>query len=270
MVQQRLLEEARLLDNHELAPTLWSMTLEAPRIAEAVVPGQFVQVKVGGDEFTLRRPISVYQADVRQGTLALLYQVVGRGTESLSRRQPEQGQCVSLIGPLGNGWPVPKEPARALLIGGGVGVAPLALLAQRLKEAGHTVTCIQAAQTAERLVARAVFEKLCDTWRCATDDGTAGVKGLVTLLLAEVLETETFDVAYVCGPEVMTAAVADLAARYNLKLYVSLERLMACGIGACLGCVIPTRSGQQKVCYAGPVFAAQEVIWDELKASRIH
>ncbi|MCL2881450.1 MAG: dihydroorotate dehydrogenase electron transfer subunit [Coriobacteriia bacterium] len=264
----KFLEDARILSNMNFAPDLWSLRLQAPRMAAAIKPGQFVKIDLGESGHILRRPLSVYQADLKAGEIELLYQVVGSGTRLMSAWRP--GETRSLLGPLGMPWPVPEGTRRALLIGGGIGTAPLALLDQQLKaDPAITVTMVQAAQTAERLVARGFFERTVDTWLCATDDGSAGACGLITVPLEELLATQHFDVAYVCGPEVMQAPVARLCAQHGLRCYVSLERRMACGIGACAGCVVKTTSGLKGVCMLGPIFDAEEVCWDDNVASRV-
>ena len=266
----KFLEDARILSNTTFAPDLWSLRLAAPRMATAIRPGQFVKIDLNESGHILRRPLSVYQADPEAGEIELLYQVVGSGTRLMPQWQP--GEVRSLLGPLGLDWPVPEGTHRALLIGGGIGTAPLALLAQQLKGSDPVVdvTMIQAAQTAERLVARDFFERTVDAWFCATDDGSAGAKGLITAPLEDLLATQSFDVAYVCGPEVMQVPVARLCAQHQLRCYVSLERRMACGIGACAGCVVKTTGGLKGVCLLGPIFDAEEVCWDDNIASRVH
>ena len=269
---EKFLEEARVISNRAFAPDLWSLCLDAPRLAAATAPGQFVQLPTGDEAHLLRRPVSVYQADASAGTIELLYQVLGDGTRLISGWQ--EGERYPVLGPLGTSWPVPATTRRALLIGGGIGTAPLALLAQRLKapaDPGVSVCMIQAAPTAERLVARELFEPLVDRWLCATDDGSAGARGLITGPLAQLLEQDgSWDVAYVCGPEVMQVPVAELCAAHGITCYVSLERRMACGIGVCLGCVVKTTGGLQRVCLNGPIFNAEEVCWDDNVASRVH
>lgn len=265
----KYLENARVVSNRNVAPDFWTLRLAAPHLASIALPGQFVLVQLGDSGRPLRRPMSIYQADANRGEIRLLYQAVGAGTRLMTTWLADRR--VSVLGPLGTTWPILPEARRILLIGGGIGTAPLAMLAQQLQiNPGIQVTMIQAAQSAERLVGRDFFEPLVDTWICATDDGSAGVKGLVTVPLEDKLSSEEFDVAYVCGPEVMLVATAAICARHKLKCYVSLERRMACGLGACLGCVITTKTGLQKVCQTGPVFDAEEVCWDENIASRVH
>jgi dihydroorotate dehydrogenase electron transfer subunit len=136
------------------------------------------------------------------------------------------------------------------------------MLAERLAERGVAVSVAQGAPTADRLVARGLFERVARAVRVATDDGSAGERGLVTVAVAELLAAERFDVAYTCGPEAMQRAVASMLADAEIPCQVSLERLMACGIGACLSCVVSTTSGLKRACVDGPVFNAEEVVWD--------
>ena len=266
---EKFLENARVISNRMVAPGIWSLRLVAPHLAESTLPGQFVHIHLGDSGHPLRRPISVYQADPGRGEIRLLYQTVGAGTRLLTTWQQDR-RC-SILGPLGMSWPTPENSRRALVIGGGIGVAPLAMLVQQLKtHPAMWVTMIQSAQTAERLVARDFFEPLVDTWICATDDGSEGVHGLITQPLEVLLADQDFDVAYVCGPEVMQVPVTRICAKHQLRCYVSLERRMACGIGACLGCVVKTKSGLQKVCQTGPIYDAEEVCWDDNVSSRVH
>jgi dihydroorotate dehydrogenase electron transfer subunit len=137
------------------------------------------------------------------------------------------------------------------------------MLAERLAKRGVAVTVAQGAPTADRLVARALFEREARVVEVATDDGTAGEHGLVTVTVQRLLLTERFDIAYACGPEAMERAVAGMLAQAGVRCQVSLERLMACGIGACLSCVVSTRTGLKRACVDGPVFDAEEVLWDE-------
>jgi dihydroorotate dehydrogenase electron transfer subunit len=143
-----------------------------------------------------------------------------------------------------------------------LGAAPLGMLAERLSARGVAVSVAQGAPTAERLVARELFESVARRVEFATDDGTLGEHGFVTVVSQRLLEADRPDVVCVCGPEVMARAVAAQAAAAGVRCQVSLERLMACGIGACLSCVVTTRSGHKRACVDGPVFDAEEVCWD--------
>lgn len=254
-----LLERVEVLSNVRVAAGVGLLTLSGPRIADSVRPGQFVHLRISeGADFILRRPFSVHR--VRGSSFDILYQVLGRGTRALSEAAP--GRIMDTIGPLGTGWEVPDGVAHALLVAGGLGAAPLGMLADELAERGVAVTVALGAPTAERLMARGLFEDVARRVLLATDDGSAGVAGFVTAASAKALAEDDYDIACVCGPEAMARAVAAQAAEAGVPCRVSLERLMACGVGACLSCVVTTRSGRKRACCDGPVFDAQEVCWD--------
>ena len=193
--------------------------------------------------------------------IELLYQILGAGTLQMAEKAAGD-TSMDVVGPLGHGWVVPEGVSHALLVAGGLGAAPLGMLAEQLAEKGVAVTVAQGAPTAERLVARELFERVARVIEVATDDGSAGERGFVTLPVKRLLAEEHFDVAYTCGPEPMQRAVAAMLAEAQVPTQVSLERLMACGIGACLSCVVSTTSGLKRACVDGPVFAAEEVVWD--------
>jgi dihydroorotate dehydrogenase electron transfer subunit len=254
-----LVEHAEVVSNERLATGVGLLTLRSPRIAAAVQPGQFVHVKVdAGRSFILRRPFSVHRA--AGDGLQILFQVLGAGTRALADK--ERGDVLDLIGPLGHGWEVPDGAAHALLVAGGLGVAPLGMLAERLGELGVATTVALGAPTAQRLLARDLFGEVARRVEVCTDDGSRGERGFVTLLTQRLLAEDRPDVVYVCGPQVMARAVAAQAAEAGAACQVSLERLMACGIGACLSCVVTTVHGQKRACCDGPVFDAEEVVWD--------
>nr|WP_246600011.1 dihydroorotate dehydrogenase electron transfer subunit [Gordonibacter massiliensis (ex Traore et al. 2017)] len=260
-------ERARILANAKVGPNLYLMTLDAPDIAAAIEPGQFVHMKVPGMEaHILRRPFSVYARDVRTGTLEILYQAVGFGSEHMTGLVPGQCGDAELIGPVGRAWH-PADAKRALLVGGGVGAAPLFMLAESLAAAGARADVVLGAQTEQALTCRARYEELLDAPpRCATDDGSFGREGFCTSLVAEALaeasETgEQYDYLAVCGPEPLMKIVAGMAAEAGVPCEVSLEKRMACGIGACLSCVVDTVDGKKRACVDGPVFDARKVVW---------
>ncbi|MCL2680133.1 MAG: dihydroorotate dehydrogenase electron transfer subunit, partial [Coriobacteriia bacterium] len=172
----------------------------------------------------------------------------------------------------GNRWPVADNLQHALLVGGGIGAAPLALLAAELAAKGCQVTMLQAARTANLLLATELFAANCSSHVLATDDGSAGQQCLITTPLADLLASSKtrFDAVYICGPEPMQEACAQLCLAAGLPTWVSLERLMACGVGVCLTCVLPTAEGLRRVCADGPIFAAEEVDWHEARRSRVH
>ena len=254
-----LLERVEVLRNERIAQGVGLLVLRSPRIAAGVEPGQFVHLRVAtGADFLLRRPFSVHR--VAGDAIEILYQVLGRGTRELSLRAP--GDVMDAIGPLGMGWRVPEGTAHALLVAGGLGAAPLGMLAECLAERGIAVSVAQGAPSSERLVARGLFESVARRVEVATDDGSAGERGFVTVVSERLIERDRPDVVYVCGPEVMARAVAAQAAKASVACQVSLERLMACGVGACLSCVVTTSTGRKRACVDGPVFDAEEVCWD--------
>jgi len=264
-----LLEEVRVLDNYEEAPGVWVIALESPRVASLIRPGQFVHLRLTGFEaHILRRPISVYGTDAEAGFIELMYQVVGSGTDWMTKL--EEGDVLDLIGPLGQGWRPPLCARRALLVTGGLGAAPLTMLAEELIDAGVEVETVMGAPTAQRLVCR---ERLEGDGRgmvqVATDDGSEGLHGFSTVLAEERLQAahdgliEPYDYIAVCGPAPMMRIVCATVARLAPQALceISLEKRMACGIGACLSCVVETVDGLKRSCKDGPVFAAEEVVW---------
>ncbi len=218
----------------------------------AMVPGQFVNVRVDHSPTTfLRRPISIHLVDYAANELWLLIHIVGAGTRALA--QTTVGETINCLLPLGNGFTVPRPEERVLLVGGGVGVAPLLFLAHSAQQVQAQTTFLIGAKRQEDLLQQdrlAMYGTLCVT----TEDGSQGVPGFVTH--HPVLHNETFDRIYVCGPRPMMTAVARLAKERNVPCEVSLENLMACGLGACLCCTEHTVHGNLRVCSDGPVFDA--------------
>lgn len=261
------LEAVSVLANEQLAEGVGLIALHAPHTAARVAAGQFVHVRVAQDsELLLRRPFSVHRA--AGDRIEILYQVLGAGTLRLAEKVP--GDVMDLVGPLGRGWDMPDGISRALLVGGGLGVAPLGMLVERLAEKGVAVTVALGAPTAERILARDLFERVARRVVTTTDDGSVGERGFVTMAVERLLAEERFDLVYACGPEVMQQRVAALGIAAGVRCQVSLERLMACGIGACLSCVVTTLDGLRRACVDGPVFDAEEVVWDVSEIPRRH
>lgn len=213
-------------------------------------PGQFAQIRIdnSGNTF-LRRPISVHYVDKERNELWLLVQTVGPGTYKLA--QIHAGDTLNVILPLGNTFSVAGKGKNVLLVGGGVGVAPLLYLGAKLQADGVKTTFLLGARSAQELLQLAEFSKY-GTVFTTTEDGSAGEKGFVTQ--HSIWEQETFDFIYTCGPTPMMKAVARQAAEKHIACEVSLENKMACGIGACLCCVTDTKAGHKCVCTDGPVF----------------
>jgi len=258
-------EGVAVLENTEVSPDIFFLRLKAPKVASTVKSGQFVHLRIDGGKVLLRRPLSICQTQGDE--LHIYYAVVGEGTRMLSKKTVGD-ISMDVLGPVGTHWP--DEGARApLLIGGGLGTAPLGKLAHAFRDRGIEPTIIQGAQSKVRLIAVDVHQNAKRDIQYATDDGSHGYHGFVTDLVKKAIAEKDFDVVYICGPEPMQHAVSRVTQDAGLKTYVSFERRMACGIGACLGCMLPTNQGLKRVCVDGPVFEAGEVLWDEAIDSRI-
>ncbi len=255
----RVLENVTVVANDRVAQGVGLVTFDSPRIARDIQPGQFVHLRIAqGVDYLLRRPFSIYRAHA--GRLEILYQVVGRGTRDLALATP--GTEMDMVGPLGCGWRIADSTTHALLVSGGLGAAPLGMLAEELAERGIAVTVAMGAPCGERLVGRDLFERVARRVEIATDDGSCGTAGFVTGVCGEMVAEGGYDAVYTCGPEPMQRIVAAQAAEAEVACQVSLERLMACGIGVCLSCVVETKCGLRRACVDGPVFYAKEVVWD--------
>lgn len=245
--------------NAEVAPGAWEMRISLPEMAPRVKPGQFVHLLISKDSpRILRRPFSVYAVDGDE--LSLLYQVVGAGTREMTTLGV--GTELSVIGPIGRGWNPPADAQNVLLVTGGLGAAPLAMLAEALRAEGVDVTVAMGAPTAVRLVGRERYASSSCTIAVATDDGSEGESGFCTGVAGRLIGENAFDYIATCGPEPMQRIVAELANAAGIACEVSLERRMACGVGACLSCVVTTTGGLERACVDGPVFDAERVIWN--------
>lgn len=260
-------EKASIIQNDQVDSSLYIMSLEAPLIAENFAPGQFVHAKIPGMEgHILRRPFSLYAASKASGIIEILYQVVGFGSDHMTTLK--QGDILDLLGPIGTPWNPPVDAKTALLVAGGVGAAPLYMLADQLTSSGVQVEVIMGAQTEKSLVCHGRYRQLLNekggtasAVRCATDDGSFGHAGFCTTLVEEDLQSKTYDYAAVCGPEIMMQIVSRTLLEAAIPCEVSFEKRMACGIGACLSCVVETTEGKQRACVDGPVFDARKVVF---------
>ena len=233
------------------------LRLRSDRALQAIVPGQFVQVRVDGSPTTyLRRPISIHDVDLGKNEIALLIQQVGEGTRHLAALA--EGDQLNMVLPLGNGYTLPEKGDKVLLVGGGIGIAPLYYLARRMAENGTKPMFLLGGKTVSDLVLLDAYQRLGATF-VTTEDGSLGEKGLVTG--HSVWQDGGFDKIYVCGPKRMMMAVADIAKTHGIWCEVSLEHLMACGLGACLCCVEDTTEGHLCVCKEGPVFNIRRLKW---------
>ena len=261
--------KARILSNKKVGNAYYKMAMDTPYIARTAMPGQFVQVRCSESlEPFLRRPFSIHRMKAQGSGLRgieILYEVVGKGTGILSRKK--EGEFADVLGPLGNGFTLPERPSlepRAIIIAGGIGVAPLVFLAEELKKKKIKTIVLIGAKTKSLILCEKDFKKITPEVYVSTDDGTYGCKGLVSKLFNKILKTteSRFEtIVYVCGPQGMLRCIADICQERNFECQVSLEENMACGLGACMGCAVKTRSGNKLACKDGPVFNASDVIW---------
>ena len=233
------------------------LRLQSEQPLPDIVPGQFVQVRVDESPSTyLRRPISIHDVDVMQNEITLLVQQVGEGTRHLAALKV--GDMVNMVLPLGNGFSLPEKEEKCLLVGGGIGIAPLYYFAKVLNEKNIRPTLLLGGKSQSDLLRLNDYQQVGETF-VTTEDGSLGEKGFVTM--HSVWKKQSFDKIYVCGPKPMMIAVAKLAAEKDVWCEVSLENLMACGLGACLCCVEDTIDGHVCVCKEGPVFNIRRLKW---------
>lgn len=252
-------EKMKVMAHDDMGNGYRFLRFESKDVSAQAMPGQFVHVKVPGlEDSALRRPFSIF--DAQEGVLEVLYKTVGRGTKALNGLMPSDE--VSVAGPLGKGFPV-KCSSTALLVGGGYGVAPLYFLAKKLScekvlfTGGRTSTDVLGIEQFRAAGVEPVV---------STNDGSLGVKGLVTLPLDEKInslrkEGKDFEL-FACGPDGMLKAVSDRAVSLGVPGWISMDRHMVCGVGACYACIQKTVRGNSRCCIEGPVFAAEDLVWD--------
>ena len=265
-------ELCRLTAAQSVAPGYILATLEAQAIGPVARPGQFVHVLTDPAGELLRRPFSIQDARQRPvgvWEIELLYSVIGEGTRLFSERAV--GGLIDCLGPQGHQWPVEARPGeRVALVGGGVGVPPLVFLAKEMQTRGIQVDFYQGARRAELLLMTDRIREFGATQHLATDDGSQGHKGFVTQLLPPIGDAP-YAAIYACGPLPMLQALGRWAGcltpgdNPRIPVYLSFENKMGCAVGACLGCVIPMRSGSyDRVCTEGPIFRAEAVDFQKL------
>ena len=202
-----------------------------------------------------RRCFAVLLALPDNGTFIMIYRIIGEATHILA--EVCSGDKLSIVGPLGHGFAMEAE--RPLLVGGGLGLAPLLYLAEGFCAQNKPIEILMGGRSEEELFWTDLYEDICQNIHITTDDGSCGVQGTVIALLPQLLDSGKYDCVYVCGPVPMMKAVAEVAAEKNIKCQVSLEKYMACGLGACLSCSCSGIGKRLKVCTDGPVFWAEEV-----------
>lgn len=273
--------QTMILSNQELSPGYFCMRILAPGFAALATPGQFVMLRPELALPTmLRRPFGIFRTGClpaecdglpEREFMEVLYKVVGQGTRILS--ELHAGDRVELLGPLGHGFELDDSPCGKLLVGGGIGLVPLYLLAEELIDRGHQVRLLMGGRTRDDILAVTEFERLGVETYVSTDDGSLGEEGLVTRVLERKLDKYPCAEVFACGPMAMLAAVERICSDRKVPLQVSLEAHMACGVGACLGCVVKGvgHSDQQPnylcTCKDGPVFNAARLDWGKVAVS---
>ena len=237
-----------IIENTQLTESVYKMTLSGD-VSAITAPGQFVNIKLDG--LYLRRPISV--CDVSENTLTIIYKVVGKGTEQMSKMQ--SGKLDVLTG-LGNGYDLDAAGEKPVLLGGGVGVPPMYLLAKKLLAQGKKVSVILGFNTVNEVFYEQEFKTIGADVTVTTVDGSYGVKGFVT----DALKNTDYTYFYTCGPEPMLKAVYKAS---NTSGQMSFEKRMGCGFGACMGCSCKTITGYKRICKEGPVMRKEEILWED-------
>ena len=254
--------------NKRIGKDIWLMGFRSERLASSARPGQFLMLRVDSDskDPLLRRPFSIHEKS-DDNRLTILYKVVGQGTSLFSTLKEDDS--ISVIGPLGNGFSLPHPEERAILVAGGMGIAPLFFLAQALSRAQKRhMKMLLGFPTSQEVVLADQLKDLGVNLSLATEDGSLGFRGLVTDLFDQSIdqESEAKPIIYACGPRPMIKKIVNKAMTFNLKCFVSMEGFMACGLGICLGCAIKAAQGKEKVyyyvCQDGPVFSAEMIDWE--------
>jgi len=256
-------EQVEIVSNKVVGEGYYRMALRSRRLVKDARPGQFVHIRVGsGYEPLLRRPISIHSLDDKE-IFSILYEVVGSGTETLARKKA--GNMIDVLGPAGKGFEFLEGKKRLILVGGGIGVAPLLFAAQEGLRRQMEIIMLIGARNRDRLLCVADFKTIGCAVENSTEDGSAGRQGYVTDLLEEAIVGRGPGPAsvFACGPKPMMRRAAVTAGLYEVPCQLSMEESMACGIGMCLGCAVKTTEGFKRVCADGPVFGAGEIAWGD-------
>jgi len=251
------IENLKVIGNKRLNNDFFTLELSGNIKIPDFKPGQFAQVRVeGSPETFLRRPISIHDVDYERNMFKLLIQIAGKGTNTLSKLR--NGDMLNLIYPLGNFFTLPVEKEQILLVGGGCGIAPLLFLGKYLKSNGYIPDIVLGFRNSDMIIEFEEYQKIGSVF-ITTEDGSMGEKGYVTK--HSVFSTRKYDRIYCCGPDSMMKAIAFYCKKNNIACEVSLENLMACGIGACLCCIVDTVKGNLCTCIDGPVFNIIDLKW---------
>jgi dihydroorotate dehydrogenase electron transfer subunit len=258
--------KGEITENKEVGSLYHRLRILLPRSIDPITPGQFAMLSIEENkDILLPRPFSIHNFEHKESAsyLDFLFKVVGKGTALLA--QQSISAPIRALAPLGKGFPDPPPGSKAVIIAGGMGIAPLFPLIVRLKTSSFAVSVFYGAKSRDDLVCLPELLDVGDIIvKLTTEDGTVGEKGFVTTLLEhEEDETGAKTAIYACGPEPMLKAVTDFAAERKRLCWISLERWMACGVGACLSCVVKTKEGYKSACKDGPIFASKDIVWGD-------
>jgi dihydroorotate dehydrogenase electron transfer subunit len=255
-MMKKFIHDFTVIRNRQLSGNHMILDLLCPEPIPIMEAGQFAEVLVPNtSDVYLRRPFSIHDVDVHNNSISLFIKIVGKGTIALTSLR--EGEKINLVYPLGKGFHFP-EHEKVLLIGGGCGVAPLLFLAHRLSDSGYNPDILIGARTADEIHEIEKYKQY-GNLHLITEDGSLGEKGLVTHHSIFKQEAFSYKTVFACGPEGMLRAVNNKVKDIDTEVYVSLENTMACGIGACLCCVVQTTTGHRCVCTDGPVFNTKEL-----------
>jgi len=254
MTAKKYDEDVLVLENQKVNEKYFKLAFRSQKLSKGIHPGQFLHVRVNqGQDPYLRRPFSYFR--VLPGKVEILYEVLGRGTSILAGKK--KGDILRVMGPLGNAFTEKIGKKKRILVAGGVGVPPLVFLAEKYS----TEYLLIGTKSKAELMPKAELKKVRAKVLCSTEDGSYGVKGRVTLLLEKILKGQHPGEFYIqtCGPKPMMKAVITLAAKYGVEGEASWDESMACGVGACLGCMVKTKDGLKRACADGPVFKFEDL-----------
>lgn len=255
-MKNKYIHDMKVISNKNLNTKYFLLTLEPPDVMPVILPGQFAQVEIKNSKNTfLRRPLSIHDVDYKNNTIKLLVQIIGEGTKKLS--EIKVGESLNMVYPLGNSFSI-SQKENILLVGGGCGIAPLLYLARVMSENNIKVTTLIGGASETDILEADEYRKYGEVL-ITTMDASLGEKGLVTQHSVFNTDKLSFNAIYTCGPEPMMKALARIAKEKNIRCEVSLENMMACGIGACLCCVVDTNEGNKCTCTEGPVFNYNEL-----------
>lgn len=256
------LENCKILENKKIGFNYYLMKIKCDKSSNSLKAGQFYMLKLKNEARILRRPISVHYVDREKNVLEFYYEVKGGGTKEISTLSKDD--MIDVQGPLGRGFSTDMKEKNCLLVGGGMGLAPLKLLIEELKLGQNKIILVAGARDKEALNIMENFNLENVEVYITTDDGSLGEKGNVLPVVSKLLEEKNIDIVQTCGPSKMMMSVANIVEKKEVLCEVSLEERMACGVKACVGCSIKTVEGMKKVCHDGPVFDSKIILKNEL------